>query len=242
MEMRFLESHPFFKEQYEKLMGIIADADRCGTYMDFLEMKMFNVYPHMLRGARTEEEKAFLTECEREMVACYQRTLERNYARIQAHKEQGEMNHGPMDGWILTLDERGVPRKTTVIAINEKGYPTYADHCTDVRIRSELQNVWNRRYELRQWLDRSVNDLYELKAAALKLWEQGRLGMAGIPSPNYDTYGMTREQGDAQAWQNYVIESGMYRPTDYDQSLDSLLKSVDRCIDFYEKAISMVEA
>ena len=63
--------------------------------------------------------------------------------------------------------------------------------------------------------------------------------MAQTPEPNYDLDGLVGGQRDAAAWQNYAIENGMYRPTDYDASLENLLKNLEKCIDFYEKAILM---
>ena len=145
-----------------------------------------------------------------------------------------------MRNWTLTLDENGAPRKTSVVDVDKKGYPVYADRCTGLTISYELQNVWNYQAELRNWLDRSVNDLYKLREAALGLKDKERLGMESIPQPNYDLDGMVGGQRDAAAWQNYTIESGMYRPTDYDESLDYLLEYLDKCIDFYEKAILTV--
>ena len=145
-----------------------------------------------------------------------------------------------MRNWTLTLDENGAPRRTFVVGVNEKGYPVYADRCTGLEISYELQKVWDYRYELRNWLDRSVNDLYKLKEAALAIRGKERLGMESTPEPNYDLDGLVGGQCDAAAWQNYAIESGMYRPTDYDESLDYLLENLDKCIDFYEKAILTV--
>ena len=194
----------------------------------------------MLKAAQAEEEKAFVKECAREIAACYQRALERNYEEIRQHKETNSQDHRPMRSWTLTLDENGAPRKTSVIDVNEKGYPVYADRCTGLVISYELQKVWDCQHALRNWLDGSVNDLYALRVAAIELKQGGRLGMGSIPSPNYDLDGLVGGQRDAAAWQNYIIESGTYRPTDYDESLDRLLENLDKCIDFYEKAILTV--
>lgn len=238
MKMSFLESNRFFQECYENLQDMISYSETLN--IDSIEFKMFNLYPRMLKKAETEEEKAFVKECAREIAACYQRALERNYENIRGHKETNSQDHRPMRNWTLTLDENGTPRKTSVVDIDEKGYPVYADRCTDIKISYELQVVWNCQYELRKWLDRSVNDLYKLRDAALGLKEKERLGMASTPQPNYDLDGLVGGQLDAAAWQNYAIENGMYRPDDYDDSLEQLLENVDKCIDFYEKAISIV--
>ena len=238
MKMSFLESNRLFKGYYEKLQDIISYSETLD--IDGIEFKMFNLYPHMLKNAKTDEEKAFVKECAREIAACYQRALERNYEQIRQHKETNLQDHRPMRNWTLTLDENGAPRKTSVVDVDKKGYPVYADRCTGLTISYELQNVWNYQAELRNWLDRSVNDLYKLREAALGLKNKERLGMESIPQPNYDLDGMVGGQRDAAAWQNYTIESGMYRPTDYDESLDYLLEYLDKCIDFYEKAILTV--
>ena len=240
MEMRFWESNSLGRSWYPKLQKIIEEADQHGTCIRYIEMKMFNIYPHILREAETEEEIIFLKACEQEIIGCYQRALERNYEKIKVHKERGMTADGSIETWILTLDEQRAPQKATVIGVNEKGYPIYADRCVAVEIYDDLRRVWNCRYELRRWFDEDSNSLYELKEAAKQLKEKGRLGMEEIPSANVDLGGLVGGQLDAAAWQNYVIENGMYRPTDYDQSLKTLLENIDKCIDFYEKAISMV--
>ncbi len=240
MKMSFLESNRLFKEYYDKLQEIVTYIDQCKANIDSIEFKMFNLYPHMLKNAESEEEKAFVKECAREIADCYQRALERNYENIRQHKETNSQDHRPMRNWTLTLDENGAPRKTSVVDVDEKGYPIYADRCTGIEIGYELQNVWNYQYKLRNWLDRSVNDLYKLRDEAQRLRGKERLGMASTPEPNYNLDGLVGGQRDAAAWQNYAIESGMYRPTDYDESLDSLLKNIDKCIEFYEKAILTV--
>lgn len=239
MDVKLLESNRFFKAQYEELQKIVTYADTNGIGIDSICRKFFNVYPRMLPGSETEEEKAFLNACKREMVDCYQKALERNYMAIKEHKERGVTDHGVMDTWMLTLDEQGNPKKTRVVDVDEKGGPVYADNCTDAEIARQLQNVWDYRRELDKWLESSDN-LYELKKAALALKEKGRLGMESVPAPNRDLSGLVGGQLDFAAWQNYTIESGLYRPTDYDRSLEHLLSYLDECIDFYEKAMSMV--
>ena len=240
MNLSFLETNLLFKEYYEKLQDVISYVDECECNIDGIKFKMFNLYPRMLERAQTEEEKAFVKECAREIAACYQRALERNYEKIRQHKETNSQDHRPMSTWTLTLDENGVPKKTSVVDVNEKGYPVYADRCMGIEISYELQKVWDYQHELRNWLDHSVNDLYKVRDAALSLRGKERLGMESTPQPNYDLDGLVGGQRDAAAWQNYVIESGMYRPTDYDKSLDRLLENLDKCIDFYEKAILTV--
>ena len=239
METHFLESNRRFREYYEKLQDIISYADNGNLDIDSIKFKMFNLYPNMLKGARTTEEKAFVKECAMEIAACYQRALERNYEEIRKHKEAGIADHRPMRTWMLTLDEGETPKKTAVTDVNAKGYPVYGDGCTARIISYELQQVWNDQHKLNRWLDSSVNDLYELRTAARSLKNKERLGMAQTPEPNYDLDGLVGGQRDAAAWQNYAIENGTYRPTDYDASLENLLKNLEECIDFYEKAILM---
>ena len=241
MKMSFLEANRLFKEYYEKLQDIISYADKYKLNIDGIKFKMFNLYPYMLKSAKTEEEMGFVKECAGEIAACYQRALERNYEQIGKHKETNTQDHRPMRTWTLTVDENDSPRKTSVIDVDKKGYPVYADRCTSLEISYELQNVWNCQHELRNWLDSSVNDLYKLRDAAQSLKDgKERLGMASTPEPNYDLDGLVGGQRDAAAWQNYAIESGMYRSANYDSSLDMLLKNLGKCIDFYEKAILTV--
>jgi len=239
MDRRAEMPRSFDVKLYEKLQEKIAYADQNGICIDSIKGYFFNVYPAMRSRATTEDEIAFLRVCESDMVACYQRALERNYRSIRDYLARGDVNHRCMDVWTLTLDEEGKPQRTTVVAVNEKGSPIYADNGTDAFIRYELQKVWDYRYDLRKWL-KSCDSLYDLKKMAQELQKKGRLGLEDIPSPNYNLDGLAGGQLDSAAWQNYTIESGLYRPTDYDGSLDYLLRYIDICLDFYEKAVSMV--
>ena len=138
MNLSFLESNPEFKEYYGKLQDIISYIDNCNANIESIKSKMFNLYPCMLERARTEDEKAFVKECAREIAACYQRALERNYESIRQYKETNSQDHSPMRNWTLTLDENGDPKKTSVVDVNKKGYPIYADGCTSLEISYEL--------------------------------------------------------------------------------------------------------
>ena len=240
METRLEKLKPFWEECYTKLQEFFVKAEKYDFCIDSIKMKMFNVYPQMLHEAEGEEEKAFVRACEQKIVACYQRALDQNYKEIETCKGNVTHDHRPMRTWTLTLDGNGTPKKTSVVAIDQKGGPVYADGCTAVDIAYELQTVWNCQHTLRKWLDTANNDLYELREAARALKPKGCLGKASIPSPNYNLSGLVGGQLDAAAWQNYAIETGTYCPTDYDQSLDTLLKNIDLCIDFYEKAILML--
>ena len=239
MKTKFLDSNPIFKEYYEKLTGIFDYADKYGICIDSLCGKIFNVYPYMLHGAQTEEQAAFVSACAREIVGCYQRALERNYDKIRDCKERGVMDSCAIEYWTLTLDKEGNPAVTAVVDIDKKGYPIYADNCTSVIISDEVRTVGNYRYKLNRWLESNGN-LYELKAAAEELKKKGKLGLSDKPVPNYGLEGLVGGQLDAAAWQNYAIENGMVRRTDYDDALDKLLIAIDECIDFYEKALSIV--
>lgn len=210
-------------------------------------------YHNVCKYAETEEEKAIAKKCEQQMITCYQNILERNYKNIKAYKESGITDFTVLDSWLLTLDEKGEPKKTTVIGLNEYGDPVYADHCTLHMIPNKRSSVYSKRNELKSkidrsqltpeeekaWFDREL-DLYELKKAMRIFTGKGKLGADPYPTPNYDMSGLSREQSDAQAWQNYAIENGMVKHVDYDRTLKDLLQSIDECLDFYEKALSMV--
>lgn len=239
MKTNFLELDPLFSEYYKKLSEVFVYADEHAISIDSICRKIFNIYPRMLSAAETEEDNAFVNACAKEIVDCYQRALERNYNEIKDHKQQGLMDSWAIESWTLTLDQNGTPTMTTVVDINKKGYPVYADNCIGVIVGYDLTEVGTCRHKLNRWLQSNRN-LYELRLAAQKLKEKGSLGMSDPPAPNYNLDGLVGGQLDAAAWQNYAIENGLVHRTNYDEELDKLLTSIDKCIDFYEKAISMV--
>ncbi len=233
-----MELNAHLTKSYNKLLQIFADLDEHPASIASLKYRFFSAASDLRRCAYGEKEDAFVRECELKMLPYYQKALEKEYEKFKAQKAIGCPDYASMDFWILTVDKNGNPTKTTVVDV-QKGYPIYADGCTDVEILRETQMVGSYRYELNRWL-KSNKNLYELKAAAEELKKKGSLGMSDPPTPNYDLDGLVGGQLDAAAWQNYAIANGMVRRTDYDISLDNLLEYIDKCIDFYEKAMSIV--
>ena len=233
-----LEHNERLNKAYKELLEDLAKQDQqLGSIISI--QYMFHAAMSDLRyWAFREEEKAFARECELKMIPYYQRALEEEYQKFKVQKEIGYPDYTVMKSWTLTVDKNGNPTKTTVVDIQE-GYPIYADGCTGVEISDEAHAVGHYRNDLYRWL-KSNENLYELKIAAEELKKKGVLGMSPSPEPNYDLDGLVGGQLDAAAWQNYAIANGMARRTDYDEALDKLLKAIDTCIDFYEKAISIV--
>ena len=233
-----LEHNEHLNDAYEKLLEVFAELDKYGGTIIYIGFKFYSAISDLSCWAKSEEEKAFVRECELKMIPYYQRALEQNYQKFKEQKELGVPDYMEIDSWTLTVDKNGNPTKTTVVDV-QKGYPIYADGCTSVEILDETRTVGNCRYKLNRWL-KSNKNLYELRVAAEKLKKKDSLGVSAPPTPNYNMDGLTREQSDSQAWQNYAIENGMARSTDYDEAVDELLVAIDKCIDFYEKAISIV--
>lgn len=222
-------------EAYKKLQEIFGQLDARPESIVSMRMKFYSAMSNLRHWAHSEEEKAFARECEMQIQPYYQIALERQYEAFQAQKVP---DYTAIDFWTLTLAPDGTPTKTTVVDV-EKGRPVYADGCTGAEILDETRTVGSCRYKLNRWLESNRN-LYELRVAALALKKKGSLGMSEPPTPNYDMGGLVGGQLDAAAWQNYAIENGLVRRTDHDEALDRLLEAIDKCIDFYEKAVSIV--
>ncbi len=233
-----LEHNEHLNRAYKELLEVLAKQDEQPQSIFSMQYKFYAAMSDLCYWAKTDEEKAFARECELKMIPYYQRALEEEYRKFKAQKEIGILDYTVIDSWTLTVDQNGNPVKTTVVDV-QKGKPVYADGCIGIEIADEARSVGNCRYELRQWL-RSNTNVYELKVAGEELKKKGALGMSPSPEPNYDLSGLSGGQLDAAAWQNYAIANGMVRRTDYDEELDSLLVAIDKCIDFYEKAISIV--
>ena len=233
-----MELNVHLKEAYDKLLKRFEEPEVTNGSVCSLRFKFYDSACDLYYWAKTDEEKAFARECELKMLPYYQNALEREYGKFKAQKEIGVPDYSVIDSWTLTVDQNGNPVRTTVVDV-QKGKPVYADGCIGIEIGDEARAVGNCRYALNRFLASNVN-VYELKAAAQELKEKGALGMSPAPEPNYDLSGLVGGQLDAAAWQNYAIANGMARRTDYDDMLDKLLTAIDKCIDFYEKAISIV--
>ena len=233
-----LEHNEHLNKAYKEFLEVLAKQDEQPQSIFFMKYKFYAAMSDLRYWAFREEEKAFVRECELKMIPYYQRALEEEYRKFKAQKEIGNLDYTVIDSWTLTVDQNGNPVKTTVVDV-QKGKPVYADGCIGIEIADEARSVGNCRYELRRWLQSNTN-VYELKVAAEELKKKGALGMSPSPEPNYDLSGLSGGQLDAAAWQNYAIANGMVRRTNYDEMLDKLLIAIDKCIDFYEKAISIV--
>ncbi len=238
MRDKMLELNEHLHKAYKELLEVLAKQDEQPQSIFSIQYKFYAAMSDLHYWARSEEEKAFVRECELKMIPYYQRALQQEYQKFKEQKEIGFPDYTVMDSWTLTVDQNGNPTKTTVVDV-QKGKPVYADGCIGIEIADEARSVGNCRYELRQWL-RSNTNVYELKVAAEELKKKGALGMSPSPEPNYDLGGLSGGQLDAAAWQNYAIANGMVRRTDYDEELDRLMTAIDKCIDFYEKALSIV--
>ncbi len=233
-----LEHNEHLNRAYKELLEVLAKQDEQPQSIFSMRYKFYTAMSDLRYWAFREEEKAFARECELKMIPYYQRALEEEYRKFKAQKEIGILDYTVIDFWTLTVDQNGNPVKTTVVDV-QKGKPVYADGCIGIEIADEARRVGDCRYELRRWLQSNTN-VYELKVAAEELKKKGALGMSPSPEPNYDLSGLSGGQLDAAAWQNYAIANGMVRRTNYDEMLDKLLVAIDKCIDFYEKAISIV--
>ena len=233
-----LRSNVLYGEYYERMMKIFAEQDQSTSILYRLMKKLHSPLSCLMYyWARTDEKKALIRKYEVRAIDYYQRALEHNYEILKQYKETGEE---PVDFeyLIMTVDKQGNPKKTRVIDVKD-GDPVFEDGCEIKDIWHTMNKVRGSISELSKWLDQD-GTLQEKLEKALKLKEQGPLGGETPPSPNYDTSGMTREQSDAQAWQNYAIEMGMVRVVNYDYSLKELIPQLEKCIEFYQKAISIV--
>ncbi len=252
MRLDAIKDKSSFESISKFLTKLAAEYKEKETSIRFLQYE-FRSYGFIHRVAETEEEKTVLKKCGMQILDCYQRELERTYRRIEDYKKCGITDFAAVDSWMLTLDENGNFVRASIEGIDEKGTPIYGGNITAVDASVEKKLIMNSRNELKEklkefeltpaeqkvWFDDNP-DLYELQKAAQSLKQRGPLYGNGNPTFRSDLSGLSGGQLDAAAWQNYAIENGMARSTDYDEAVDELLVAIDKCIDFYEKAISIV--
>ena len=236
-----INKYGFIRSSYERILNTFAAQDQSvsilykvkenlrGSIASLLMTKFWMVTP--------EEARAFIRRLEVRAIGYYQRSLEKNYEALRQYKETGKE---PCDFryLILTVDRDGKPKKTRVIDVKD-GAPVFEDGCEIKEIWHTMNQIDARVSDLSRWLDKS-DTLRETLKKALKLKEQGPLGGETPPSPNYDLDGLVGGQLDAAAWQNYAIEMGMVRTVNYDYSLEELIPKLEKCIEFYEMATSIV--
>lgn len=184
-----------------------------------------------------EEEQAFIRKHELRAVGCYQSGLEKNYEMLRQYKETG-VEPEDFGHLVMTVDKDGNPKRTRVVDVVD-GKPVFEDGCQIRMIDRKMNTIDSLLNDLHEWLKKD-GTLQEKLDKATKLKEKGPLGAQTPPSPNYDLGGLSGGQLDAAAWQNYAIEMGMVRTVNYDHALEELIEKLKECIEFYEKATSIV--
>ena len=220
------------------LLEKLAKEDQQTSLIYNLSESLSNTFSWIKSYAKTDEEKKIVREQEINAIAYYQKSLEYNYDMLKQFKQTKDTTLKNLNYLVMTVDGTGKPKKTRVIDV-QNGLPIFEDGCTLKDIWRKMNHVDNLISSLEKWMDFS-GTLEEKLEKALKLQKKGKLGNSGIPETNYDLDHLSREQRDAQAWENYVIENGMYRVVYYDNNLDDLIKDLKECIEFYELATSIV--
>jgi hypothetical protein len=237
---KYIDACNFLEGEYEKLLEYCEEADQWEKDLNSIVWELCRSYYFIRKWTETARNPGFALLYQQKMIECYQNALERNYKKIREYKERGVVDFSETDTWVLTLDKNGNPAKTAVIGVDEYGKPIFADDSTDIpfvgRRRSNIKDCCRDLGDLISYND----DFYELLEEALKLKSKGALGAEPYPTPNYDLDGLSGGRLDAAAWQNYAIEHGMVRHVNYDASLDTLIHTLQDCIELYEKALSIV--
>lgn len=244
--LEYINSYSHMKYKYEKILNTFAAQDQ---KMDTLYELIQNLHGSMLSlgmnldmykfriEVTAEEIKAFLRKLEIRAIDYYQRALEKNYEVLKQCKETGEE---PEDFiyLIMTVDKDGNPKKSRVIDVRS-GEPILEDCCEIREIWSTMDKIDDLYRDLSSWLDDS-GTLREKLEKALQLKAKRPFGVKTPESPGYDLHGLSGGRLDAAAWQNYVIDMNTVKTVDYNSALEELIAKLETCIDFYEKAISIV--
>ena len=244
--LEYINSYSHMKYKYEKILNTFAAQDQKMTTLyeliqdlhgSMLSLGM-NLDMYKFRIEVTAGEiKAFLRKFEIRAIDYYQRALEKNYEVLKQCKETGEE---PEDFiyLIMTVDKDGNPKKSRVIDVRS-GEPILEDCCEIREIWSTMDKIDDLYRDLSSWLDDS-GTLQEKLEKALQLKAKRLFGVKTPESPGYDLHGLSGGRLDAAAWQNYVIDMNTVKTVDYNSALEELITKLETCIDFYEKAISIV--
>ena len=244
--LEYINAYSHMKYKYEKILNTFAAQDKNVTTLYELIQNLhgsmlslgMNLDMYKFRIEVTAEEiKAFLRKLEIRAIDYYQRALEKNYEVLKQYKETGEE---PEDFiyLIMTVDKDGNPKKSRVIDVRG-GEPILEDGCEIREIQHTMDKIDNLYRDLSSWLDDS-GTLKEKLEKALKLKAKRPFGVQTPSSPSYDLHGLSGERLDAAAWQIYVIEMNTVKTVDYNNALEELITKLQTCIEFYEKAISIV--
>lgn len=244
--LEFINSYSHLKYKYEKILNTFAAQDQNVTIlyelMQNLHSSMVSLGMHLdMYGFRAmvtaEESKAFLRKLEMRAIDYYQRALEKNYEVLKQYKETGEETED-FRYLMMTVDKDGNPKKARVIDI-KGGEPVLEDGCEIREIQRTMDQIDNLYRDLSSWLDDS-GTLQEKLEKALQLKAKRPIGTQIPPDPKYDLHGLVGGQLDAAAWEIYVIEKNTVKTVNYSNALKELISKLEMCIEFYEKAISIV--
>ena len=232
-------AYSFRRSPYERLLKIFENQDENPIILSHLIEKIGSPLRcfYGYYGVTEEEINAFRRKHEILAIECYQKALDYNYELLRRYKETG-VEPEYFDCLVMTVDKDGNPKKTRVVDVVE-GKPVFEDGCEIKAIDRVMVNIDSLIGDLHQWLHRE-GSLEEKLDKALKLKKQGPLGEQSPPTPNYDIDHLVGGQRDAAAWENYAIEMGMVRTVNYDYALEKLIKCLEKSIEFFKQATSIV--
>ena len=244
--LEYINAYSHMKYKYEKILNTFAAQDQNVTTLYELIQNLhgsmlslgMNLDMYKFRIEVTAEEiKAFLRKLEISAIDYYQRALEKNYEVLKQYKETGEETED-FRYLMMTVDKDGNPKKARVIDI-KGGEPVLEDGCEIREIQRTMDQIDNLYRDLSSWLDDS-GTLQEKLEKALQLKAKRPIGTQTLPDPKYDLHGLVGGQLDAAAWEIYVIEKNTVKTVNYSNALKELISKLEMCIEFYEKAISIV--
>ena len=228
-----------FYQAIEEMGARFSQIEENFSYYYFGNIKRIfeEKYQTLIALSTDQEDVDWIRSCQVKMIDFYNKALEKNYNDLAEIKRTMRTYFPSSHRIILPLDEKGNPVKAWVVDVKD-GRPVFDRAQTFEEIEKAMDKGSNARWNLRSFIPEGLSIFQQLDLAK-KLKQRESLG-SFTPTPNYDTEGISREQSEARAWENYAIEHGLYQSVNYDRYLEEIISALEVCVEFFHRAFAIV--
>ncbi len=229
--MEYENMNPAFKLSFNHLTRFL-EKDEAFDYA-FLLRYAREYMLALYKNAQSEYEFNIISEIERRLYERYDFVIKKNYDILKDYIENGTDDRRILYDTFLLLDKNSKAVMPVIIKIKD-GVPVFDEEYTVIWAWKFIDKIKKHASALKDVLnpDLPIKKMYnEVKSIKCS----GALGVKNPPEANYEMNGYTNEMRDAQAWENMLIETGVYKSVNLDYELDCLLNALEEHDRYLEK-------
>lgn len=230
--MEYENMNPAFKLSFNHLTRFL-EKDEAYDYA-FLLRYAREYMLGLSKNAQSGDEFNIISETEQRLHERYNFVIKKNYEVLKDYIENGTDDRRILYDTFLFIDEDSRAVMPVIIKIKD-GVPVFGGEYTVIWAWKFIDKIKKHASALKEFINPDLpikimyNEVKRIKCS-------GALGVKNPPEVNYEMSGYTNEMRDAQAWENMLIETGVYKSVNLDYELDCLLNALEEHNRYIEKA------